>query len=156
VWVLGVNVIVVCLVVFRRVTDSDMSVDVVPGANIQDVRAVGKTDGCDIGGCPTGLGCPNDATRSCEVGENVDHGGRGCPTDFLCASGVRTGRAGRIQSTGWVREALWCTRCRAGCVCTGCHVTIELGDGGFEQRTNGLWRDEAVRRRRRGLGVCSG
>ena len=100
--VLGVNVIVVCIVVFRSVTDSDMSVDVVPGANTHDAHAVGKTDGCDIGGCPTGLGCPNDATRSCEVGENVDDGGRGCPMDCSCPSKVRTGPLDCVQSAGWV------------------------------------------------------
>jgi hypothetical protein len=59
-----VTVIVVCIVAFRSVTDSDMSVDVVLGANIPDVRAAGKTDGCDGGGCPTDFECPNDATRS--------------------------------------------------------------------------------------------
>jgi hypothetical protein len=49
------NAIVVCMVVVWSVTDSDMSVKVVSGANTHVVGAVGETDGCNGGGCPMGL-----------------------------------------------------------------------------------------------------
>jgi hypothetical protein len=71
-----------------------------------------------------------------------------------------TTAAERAPRIGCIRtEARKVSRAVYGCggACAGCHVTIKLGDGGFERRVNRLWgRDGAVRRHRRGLRACSG
>jgi hypothetical protein len=70
-----VNAIVVRVVVCRSVTDSDMSVEVVPDVNTHGASAARKTDDCDIGGCPTGFACPNKGQRGRVVGEYKSAGG---------------------------------------------------------------------------------
>ena len=67
-----VNAIAVCVDVFRSVADSDMSVEVVLGANTHDAGVVSKTDSCDGGGCSMGWRCPNEVTRGRTVGKNID------------------------------------------------------------------------------------
>ena len=86
-----VNAIVVCIVVFRSVMDSDMSAKVVLGVNTHDAGVVGKTDNCDGGGCPMGSECPNKATRSCVVDVNNDSNGAYCSTEFSHPTGDLTG-----------------------------------------------------------------
>jgi hypothetical protein len=79
-----VNVIVGLVVAFWGVADLSVSVEVVLDVNTHGADAVCKTNCCDIRGCPTGLGCLNEATRTCHVvGENGDSSRRGCPMGWV-------------------------------------------------------------------------
>jgi hypothetical protein len=81
------------------------------------VHGVGEVDMSRSGDFAMNL---SEELSGCGVSKNCVGAGC-CPTDSLCPSGVRTGRAGRVRSAGWVHEALWARMLRGRV-----HITLQV------------------------------